>query len=239
MEENDVRKQRLISVAKWGIGLVGAIVVAQVIFIAIKGLVGLAIAGTVGLAIINFAPVVAMKFAKKLIVAEAENNPIETMQNLYAEKSAERTAADQNIMDFETEVRNFNDQVEAFKQQYPSEAQSYETLSEKMGQALSGMKREQSAARRELSNFDQQITRAKAIYTMALAAQKVVKMSKSAEAQVFAKIKEQVAFDAVRTQLNRSFANLNLALERREDARAALPEGHPIGAISNSKSASR
>jgi len=72
-----------------------------------------------------------------------------------------------------------------------------------------------------------------------LAAQKVVKMSKSAEAQVFAKIKEQVAFDAVRTQLNRSFANLNLALERREDARAALPEGLPIGAISNSKSASR
>jgi hypothetical protein len=42
---------------------------------------------------------------------------------------------------------------------------------------------------------------------------------------VFAKIKEQVAFDAVRTQLNRSFANLNLALERRADAQLNLGAG--------------
>jgi septal ring factor EnvC (AmiA/AmiB activator) len=222
----DVRRQRLETLLKWGIGLIGAIVVAPYIFLAVKGMVGLAIAIAVGLLITQLAPVFSMKLANwrmGLIVAEAEANPIETMQNLYLEKSQELNRADNNIADFETEIRNFDDQLGDFKTQYPAEADSYDALSLKMHQALDEMKREQTQARRELQNFDQQITKAKAIYKMSLAAQKVVKLSKSAEAQVFAKIKEQVAFDSVRTQLNRSFANLNLALERRNDTRAALP----------------
>jgi len=87
-----------------------------------------------------------------------------------------------------------------------------------MHEALAGMKTEQSAARAQLNDFERKIAKAKAIYKMSVAAQNVVKLSRSAEAEVFAKIKEQVAFDAVRSQLNRSFANLNLALERRADA---------------------
>lgn len=232
--DDEVRRQRLATVAKWGIGLAGAVVISPFVFLAVKGIVGLAIAVAVGMTVIQLAPVFSMKLANwkmKLIIGEAEKNPIETMQNLFVEKSEELQRADQNIVDFETEIGNFDDQLQVFKQQYPAEAETHQTLSERMHEALVEMKREQSAARRELQNFEQQIRKAKAIYKMALAAQKVVKLSRSAEAQVFAQIKEQVAFDAVRTQLNRSFANLNLALEKRADARPALPEARPTQTI--------
>ncbi|MGO9318455.1 MAG: hypothetical protein ACLPXT_13395 [Terracidiphilus sp.] len=230
--DSDVRRQKMATALKWGAGLVGAIVVAPFIFLAVKGIVGLAIAAAIGLVITQLAPVFAQKLANwrmKLVVDEVEKNPIETMQNLFIDKTRELERADNNIADFETEIRNFDDQVEGFKQQYPAEADSYETLSQRMHEALAGMKTEQSAARAQLSDFEKKIAKAKAIYKMSVAAQNVVKLSRSAEAEVFAKIKEQVAFDAVRSQLNRSFANLNLALERRTDAQSmgALSAGSP------------
>jgi hypothetical protein len=80
------------------------------------------------------------------------------------------------------------------------------------------------------------IKEAESIYQMALAAQRVTALSKSAEEQVFAKIREEVAFNSVRSSLNRAFAQLNLALDKRNDVQAAslpaptlntLPRGTP------------
>ena len=232
--DNDARKARITTLAKWGIGLAGAALISPVVFLAVKGIVGLAIAAALGFTLVQLAPLFALKVANwrmKALVAEVEKNPIETMRNLYVEKADELASADRNIEDFETEIRNFDDQVETFKAQYPSEAANYEELSRKMREALADMKREQTAARRELAHFEQQIRKAEAIYKMSTAAAKVVKLSRSAEAQVFARIREQVAFDAVRTQLNRAFSSLNNALERRSDARAALPEAKPATVI--------
>lgn len=228
-DDPEVRRKRLETALKWGAGLVGAVLVAPFVFLAVKGIVGLAIAAALGLVVTQLAPVFALKVANwriKLLVDEVEKNPIETMQNLFVEKTQELARADNNIADFETEIRNFDDQVDGFKQQYPAEADSYETLSARMHEALAGMKSEQSAARAQLADFEKKITKAKAIYKMSIAAQNVVKLSRSAEAEVFAKIKEQVAFDAVRSQLNRSFANLNLALERRADSQLAAGSLH-------------
>lgn len=160
----------------------------------------------------------------KLLIAEVQANPIETMRNLWIEKDSELKGADQRIVDFETEVGTFRDQVSDFSNQYPDEAPKYQELQRKMEESLQTMKEEQSNARGELKAFNEKIKRAEAIYKMSLAAQNVVRLSGSAEAAVFAEIKEKVAFDSVRSQLNRAFANLNLALERRQDAvRLAAP----------------
>jgi hypothetical protein len=222
----DAQHKKWETLFKWGLGFAGAVIVAPYVYYAIQGLVGLAIAAAIGLTVIQLAPWFSMKLANwrmKLIVSEATANPIETMRNLYLEKTQELATADENIVDFETEIHNFDDQVGEFKRQYPNEAQTYETLSAKMGEALADMKGQQTEARKALSDFQTKIKKAEAIYKMSLAAQKVTQLSKSAEAQVFAQIKEQVAFDSVRTQLNKSFASLNLSLEKRSDARAALP----------------
>lgn len=222
----DPQHQRLATALKWGIGLLGAAIIAPVIFFAVKGLIGLAIAGIVGLTIVNFAPVVGMKLATwklKLIEADAEDNPIETMQALYVDKTRELQEADQNIVDFEAEIGNFEDQVGELKRQYPTEAAAYDTLSNRLHESLVDLKEKQTDSRRDLADFNAKIKKAQAIFKVSLAAQRVTRLSKSAESQVFAQIREQVAFDSVRTQLNRSFASLNLSLARRIDAKAALP----------------
>ena len=220
-DDNDVRRQKLATAFKWALGLAGAFLVAPYIFIAVKGMIGLALAAAVGLIITQLAPVFSLVLANlrmKLLIGEVQENPIETLLNLKAEKNAELEAADQKIVDFETEIGNFDDQLQDFSSQYPKEAPTYKTLSERMHVALTGMKQEQSNARRDLQELDRKIAKAQAIYKMSLAAERVTKLSSSAQARVFAQIKEQVAFDAVRTELNRSFASLNLAIERRADA---------------------
>jgi hypothetical protein len=230
MDDNDIRRQKLATLFKWGLGMVGAVLISPFVFLAVKGIAGLAIAAALGFTIIQLAPVFSLKLANwrmKLLVAEVEKNPIETMKNLYIEKTQELERADQNIVDFETEIGNFDSQLEGFKQQYPAEAASYQALSDKMHSGLADMKAQQTEARKALAAFSQQIKKAEAIYKMALAAQRVTQLSHSAEAKVFAQIKEQVAFDSVRTQLNRSFASLNLALERRADSKALLPDPGP------------
>ena len=63
MDALDIRKARLSSAVKWGLGIAAAVLISPVIFLAVQGLIGLALAGIVGLAIINFAPVLGMKFA--------------------------------------------------------------------------------------------------------------------------------------------------------------------------------
>ncbi len=230
----EVRRKQLEKIFKWGFALIGAVVISPFVFLAVKGIIGLALAVITGMVIINFAPVFSTWLANKrieMLVKVVEANPIETMQNLYAEKTTELESADHNIVDFETEIGNFDDQMDGFRKDYPKEVGTYEALSDKMHEGLGEMKTEQTQARQALADFNLKIKKAKAIYKMSLAAQKVTQLSKSAEARVFAQIKEQVAFDTVRTELNKSFASLNLALERRRDTRAALPEARSIPAI--------
>lgn len=217
---DDVRKLRLSTGLKWALGLVGAVVISPVVFLAVKGLVGLALAAVVGVTIIQFAPVVSLKLANwklRALTAEVEANPIETMQNLYIEKSKELAAADQNIIDFETEIGNFDDEVRGFKKEYPDEAPRYQQISDAMHTGLTEMKSEQEFARDRLEDFQARIRKAQAIYKMSLAASRVTAFSKSAEARVFQDIKEQIAFDSVRTELNRSFASLSNALSKRTE----------------------
>jgi hypothetical protein len=223
------KKERIATVVKWGLAILAIAIVSPIIILAVKGLVGIAIAVVVGLAIINLAPVVAMKFANlkmKGIVDEANENPIETMENLRIEKAKEADEADRQMVEFETEISNFDDERRQFEKEYPDESHAYREISTKMHLALSHMKREQDGVREKLEDLDGRIRKARAIYKMSLAAQTVTSLSKNAEKAVFQDIKEKVAFDSVRTELNRSVASLNLALRQRTVVeRPALP--HP------------
>lgn len=228
--DTDAKQKQIQTIVKWGFVALVAAISAPLAFTVVEGLLAWGVAAIIIAIGVNFAPVIGTYIANKRVaalVAVVEANPIETMQNLYMDKSAELEKAAGNIADFETEIRNFDDQVVGFKKEYPDEAESYDELSGKMHGALTDMKQQQTAARQELQNFQQQIHRAEAYYKMSLAAQKVIKLSKSAESQVFADIKERVAFDTVRTQLNKAFSNLNMAIERRQDSKSFLPSPEP------------
>jgi len=231
---NDDRRKRLEFLFRWGIAGVGLIVLTPLMFLLLKGIavaMALGVAGAVGFTSIFLAPLFSFKLANwrmKMMIAEVEDNPIETLQNLRVEKQAELERADQKIVDFDTEVRNYDDSVRTFQSEYPEEAESYKVISENMHQALENMKTEKANAQANFNDLIQKIKKGEAIYKMSMAAQKVTQLSKTAQAQVFAEIKQQVAFDTIKSQLNRSFASLSQAVESRKATRGELPE-HKAG----------
>lgn len=217
---------------KWVLLGIGTILVAgEFAGLIISGVEAvLALGATVigGGAVVYFTPVIAMKAANarmKMLVGEAEKNPIETLQNDFIFRNKQLQTADDSITDFDTEIRSYDDQMRDFKQQYPEEADSFEEISTEMHAGLKEMKAEQAVARAAVSDLAQKIKKAQAIWKMSLAAQRVTSFSKTSEAKVFADIKQQVAFDAVRSQLNHSFAALDRAMAKRTElsARAASP----------------
>lgn len=215
----DPNQERFKTIVKWIGGLVGAVLISPFVFLAVKGIVGLAIACAIGFTTIQLAPVAATKITTwkfKLIAADAKANPIETMESIYLEKVKELREKDQNIVEFETAVGQYDDKLTGFKKRYPAEAEKFQAVSTKMHEGLSQVKDRQREARVQLVAASQEIEKAKAIWDMSLAAQQVTRFSKSAEQEVFQKIRQETALDSVQASLNRSFANLNLAIDQQQ-----------------------
>lgn len=216
------KSQKLATALKWVGGILVAAVASPIIFLALKatlGLLALGVAAGVGMALLKLTPWFSMKISNivmKLIIHEAETNPIETLENLRIEKTEELRKADEAIVEFEMEVRNYDDKTKEFSKQYPEEAASFTEISTKMHEALKLQKDEQEVARAKLQDLGLRIEKARAIYDMSMAAQAVTELSNSAAAKVYADIKQKIAFDSVQKELNRSFASLNMALNQRK-----------------------
>ena len=226
MAFTDPESQRafLKKAATYGTLGLAAAALAPIALWMVQGLIAWAALGIAFLVIANFAPAVGDWFANmriKALVAIAEANPIETMQALYTEKSSELNRQAEAVRDFETEYRNVRDLVKGLEKTDPEEAVEYAQMAAQMGESLEALKTEQNFASEALTDFSKQIDKARRIYKVAQAMNKALESSQSAQAKVFAEIKEKVAFDKVRTDLNRAFANLNMAVERRRQN--ALP----------------
>lgn len=208
---------------KWGMIIVAGVVVSPIIFLAIKGLVGIAIALAFIAGVTQLAPVFAKKLANykmKLSVNEDTKNPIETLMNDYTDRAKKLEEQEANIVEFSTEVRNYDDQLHDFKKEYPDDAESYQAISDKMHEAYQDSLEQQTAARLALAAFQKEINKQKAIYKMALAADHVASLNKTTAQDAVNGIHQQNALDAVRSQLNHAFANLDASVQRRSDALA-------------------
>ena len=110
-----------VKLIKWAIIIAGVAIAAPAALFILKGVIALVTAGVIGLGAIYFAPVVAMKFANqkvKMIVQEAQANPIETLINQLAEKRQAAQKFADSITAFRTEVKNFESKTELFEKQY-------------------------------------------------------------------------------------------------------------------------
>ena len=209
------RKARLAAAAKWWFGLVGAAIVAPVVFLAVQGLVGLILAGVLGLAIVHGAPVLSMKFANwkiKAVKAEAARNPVETMQHVLMEKGAAVSAFAQRVEDFATEVRNFNDKLDGFRAQFPAEAPKFEETLRSMQQLLKLRRQRLKEARDELTRLEGEIRKADAIWKMSLAASRMHRAAGMTEDSIMQRIKTETAVDSVQSSLNRALSQLETSL---------------------------
>lgn len=209
------RKARLAAGVKWGLGLIGAAIVAPVVFLAVQGLVGLILAGVLGLAIVHGAPVLSMRFANwkiKAIKAEAARNPVETMQHVLMEKGADVKVFAQKVEDFATEVRNFNDKLDGFRAQFPAEAPKFEETLRSMQKLLKLRRERLEEARHELDKFQGEIRKADAIWKMAQAASSMHRAAGMTEDSIMQRIKTETAIDSVQSSLNRALSQLETSL---------------------------
>lgn len=233
IQDLDLRRIKLDTKWKLLLGGLGILVIAPLTTTLLWGVLGflaIILGAAIGLLAIAFAPVFSMKLANariKAIMAEADKNPIETMIAVDIARTQELAEKDQHLEDWDTELSNFDDEVIVMNKEYPEEAGKYERISAQMHDALQEARKEQAQARRDLYEFEQAIKKAKMLYKMALAAQRVTAFSKSAEEKVLENIKSEIAFDSVRSNLNRSFARLNTAMARRQERPALIPTAVP------------
>lgn len=204
---------KITKVLAWILGLGSAVVISPIIFLAVKGIVGLALAGLVGLTSLRLAPWVSMKLSNlglKLIRYEARINPIETMMNVYTERSeAVRTA--------EVQIKNFNGQVNAYEQQvvelakkYPEEAQRFKDHLQAMKDLLGRRYDALGQAKTGLSRYYEGIQRASAIWEMTKASDAISKSANLlSEKDATQRIRSDEALKSVEDSMARSFADLD------------------------------
>lgn len=213
-DDINVKRDRIAKYAKWGIGLVGAVVISPFVFLAVKGLIGLGLAIGVGLAIINFAPVVSMKFANwkvKAIVGEAMINPIETLTNLLIEKRRAFETFKENVTQAGTAAKNFATKVDGFKKKFPSRAPEFEAQLAAMNELVKRKLQALRDAEHSLNEGDTKLDEMKAYWEMSQAAQAANKAAGMDTGDLYEKLKADTAVDAVYSSMNRAFAELETA----------------------------
>lgn len=233
----DLKRENVKKWASYGlIGLVG-LFVSPIIFLAIKGLVGLIIAGVVGMGMVTFTPWLAMKFANwkvKSIMAEAKENPIETMINLLA---AKKHAFDE----FRTNVENsaaardtFKQKCDSFAKKYPARAVEFQTQLERMADLVERKTFALIEAKKSIAEGEHKLEEMQAYWEMSKDAIALNKAAGMDTGDMFEKLKADTACDAVFESMNRAFAQLEVASALEVDL---VDKQAPIAQITNNSSA--
>lgn len=211
--------------AKWGIGIVGAVVVSPMIFAAavsvISAAAAVAVAGVVGLAIIHGAPVVSMKFANwkiKGIVSEAQENPIETMVNLLANGKQAFETLRTNVTNAVAARDTFKTKAEQFAKKYPERAAEFTDKIFMMNARVEQKKQALNDAKRALEMGQDKLDEMTAYWQMSQALQAANKVVGLDNGDQFAKLKADTAVDAVFDSMNKAFAQMEVAASLEMDS---------------------
>lgn len=240
--EFNTRREKIATRLRWAIAGLAALLVSPIIFFVIKGAIGLAVAAVVGLAIVNLAPWVSMKFANyrlRLVKAEAARNPVETLQNVFAERSQKKAVFKTQITAFRAKITGFGEKIEGFKATYPRDAAKFENQLNAMKALLARREAKYKKVKSELENFELVIQRADALWQMGLAA---AEMNEAAGAfdgdQMLERIKTETALDSVQDSVNLAFSEMESDLLEGDDLEIAdaplAIENRPSGMVAMS-----
>ncbi len=226
MNEIEEQKQKYIKFAKWGIGLLAVAVLAPVAWLAVSGMVGVGLALAIALVGVNAGPVLAEKLANakyraldaeavahvEKVTSAAAENPIETMQLQLIQKQKDATKFSESLTIFRTEIKNFSDQIDVFGKDYAEEVPKYKETLAIMQNRLKVREARYQDVQDAIKLFEDGIKKMKALWKMALAAQKMNQVAGMEVKDPFAKIKEDSAIDSVMNSLNKAFAEMETSM---------------------------
>jgi hypothetical protein len=209
---NEERRKRIEKIVKViGVGVVG-LFVAPYVLISIKGLIGLAIAGFLSFIIINFIPVVASMVANwrlKALKAEANRNPVETLQNDWNRKNSKIQEFRQSVVTFRGKIETFGSKLEKFDDKHPEEAERFRLILNKMKELLGFRERKLSGAQRDLELYKSDIEKAGDIWEMGQVANEMAEAAGMTEDEFFAEIQKKTAIDSIQNNINTAIAELD------------------------------
>jgi hypothetical protein len=200
-------------VVKVGLVALGALIISPIIFMVVQGLIGLAIAGAVGLIVVNLAPILSMKFANwkvKGIIAEARENPIETMVNLLSAKKAAFREFKAMVENAVVGEKTFESKCSQFARQYPARAAEFDQQLVAIKQAVERKKLALREAQTQLVEGENKLTEMRAYFEMAEALNAANKATGMDTGDIYERLKADTACDAVFESMNRAFANLEV-----------------------------
>jgi hypothetical protein len=223
IETFKLKRDSLATKTKWGLGLLAAVLFAPVTWLLAQAVFGLAalggalaLAGVVGVAIIHGAPVLSMRFANwklSALKAEAERNPIETLQNQQVELEHGLSQERKAITAFDTEVENYRSSLQGeVEKGFPEAAQSGLPTLKNMERLLTFRRIKYKKAQTRLEERKKSVHLAESKYRVALAAQRVTAASGELGNSVLQQILEDIAFGAVDSAVNTSMAELRTAI---------------------------
>lgn len=221
----DPRQQRIATIAKWAVGLVGAAIISPIVFLAVKGIAGLILAIVMVVTATQMAPafgLIIANMAMKLFVSEASRNPIETKKNLRIKMAEALDESRADITAFDTELRNFKGELKSFKANFPDEAESYDQMVAQEEEGLAQMRDQYNEGLTDLDGLDKQIQKDEAVYRMACQALRVANLNKSQKEQVYAKIANDAASRAITSKVNASFAALTQSVNDRKNRKPLM-----------------
>ena len=211
------RAQKWGTVAKWAIFALAGFLFAPFAIMTITGMLGLIVAGAIaGITWIMLPSVEARakNIRLRMIKAEAAKNPIETLEAEFLRRSTMLDERKKKIETFNAKTRTFGDKLEQFKRDYPADAGKFQTTYDQMRLLLKRQQQQWHEAEKNLQVFQGVVTRAKAMWAMALAANEAKAGSGLDEDSFYAQLKTETALESVTDGMNTAFAQLDtLVLE--------------------------
>jgi phage shock protein A len=202
------------NIFKVGLIAIVAFIVAPIIFTVITGMVGLIAAAVIGLVAVNATPWLSMKLANwkiKSIVAEAKENPIETLTNLLIEKRKAFGEFKTRVTDAVTARNTFTEKCNKFAVKYPNRAPEFKKQLESMTGNVDKMKVALDAAQDSITDGEHKLEEMKAYWEMSEAAIAANRAAGMDIGDVYSKLKADTACDAVFENMNRAFAEMEVA----------------------------
>jgi uncharacterized protein YukE len=223
MNDIDQKRKRIETLVKVAALGVAAFFFAPIAVLTIKGLVSLIVVATVGLLVVNVGiPWLAVSLANwrlKALKAAAAANPIETLENQYAEREAALLKFRDSIKEFHGVVQDLYAQIQEHDDKYPGKPSQFLDKYNKMRALLTLRSEKYKQAQANLRQFGELLEEKRSDWKVAQTAARAMKLANVGE-DFQSKLMQDTALTTIQDGLNMAFSELEVSLLDEQPAAA-------------------
>ena len=215
---DEQRRKRIVTITQiaglCGLGFIGFLI-SPYILSSLAGLAGLSVLLLTGLAAVNLGlPYLAINVANwrlKIIKSAAAANPIETLENQYAQRQEALLKIRDNIKEFYSVIQELWTQIQDHNQKFPNSPSQFLEKYNKMKALLELRSAKYKKAQANLVAFNELIEEKRSDWKIAQSAAKASKLANVGE-DFQSKLMQDTALTTIQDGLNFAFSELEVSL---------------------------